>query len=245
MQPEGGMEARFHDRRDAGRWLGRSLSAYAGRDDLVVLGLPRGGVAIAYEIARALRAPLDVLVVRRLGFPGYDELAMGAIASGGIQVVNPRVTSELGVSPAVLRGVAERAAAEVARRERALRGEHDALDVAGKTAIVIDDGLATGSSMLAAVTSLRLRAAASVVVAVPVAARAIADVLRAHVDDLRCLVSPADVESVDGWYDGSAQVTDDEVRALLERARRTDRGEHADTSPGPDQYRHAPRRRTA
>ena len=233
--------ARFRNRRDAGARLGRTLSAYAGRDDVVVLGLPRGGVPVAYEIAVALDAPLDVLVVRKLGIPGYEEVAMGAIASGGIQVVDRHITKQLGVDASQLRGVVERESHELERREQLFRGDRAPLDVAGLTAIVVDDGLATGSTMLAAITALRVRRPAQIVGAVPVGAPAVVGAMRTHVDDLACLVTPPDMEAIGDWYDDFTQTSDDEVRALI-RAR--SEVTHGVSSPGHHQHGNASARRT-
>ena len=207
----------FRNRRDAGERLGRSLSAYARRNDVVVLGVPRGGVPIAYEIARALDAPLDVLVVRKLGIPEYEEVAMGAIASGGIQVVDRHITQQLGITNAQLRGVIEREQQELLRREEAFRGADGPLEVTGKSVIVVDDGLATGSTMLAAVTALRVRRPAKIVIAVPVAASAVVGSMRTHVDDFHCLLVPDEMEAVAHFYDDFTQLTDHDVRELLAR----------------------------
>lgn len=224
---------RFRNRRDAGARLGRSLSAYAGRNDLVVLGCPRGGVAVAYEVAKALDAPLDVLVVRRLGIPEDEEVAMGAIASGGIQVVDRHVTQELGITNEQLRKTIEREHALMLEREAAYR-PNGAIDIAGKIAIVVDDGLATGSTMLAAVTALRVRGASKIVVAVPVGAPAIVGATRTHVDDLHCLVAPDEMEAISDFYDDFAQLTDDEICGLLARRNEVS---HGVSSPSDHRYR--------
>jgi predicted phosphoribosyltransferase len=183
----------------------------------VVLGLVRDGVPIAYEIAMSLDARLDVLVVRRLGVPGYEELAMGAIASGGIQVVDRHITKQLGVTNVQLRQVIEREMSALERREEALRGRRPVVDLDGLTAIVTDEGMPTGSTMLAAVTALRIRGPSEIVVAVPVGASDACRSMRTHVDDLHCLVE-SEMESVTDWYDDSSQTTDDEVRNLLDQA---------------------------
>lgn len=230
---------RFRDRRDAGVRLGRLLSGYAGRGDVVVLGLSRGGVAVAAEVARALDAPLDVLVVRVVGVPGCEEVAMGAIASGGIQVLDRYVTRQLGLTPAQLRQVVDRETRELERLERALRGDRAPLDVAGQTVIVVDDGLATGSTMLAAITALRVRGAARIAIAVPVGAREIARALATHADAMHCLVEPVDLEAVADWYDDFAPLSDEEIRALLRPRTEVPHGvhppghhQHGDAAPG-------------
>lgn len=208
----------YRDRREAGRRLAAGLAAYRGRTDVLVLGIPRGGVPVAYELARALGAPLDVIVVRKLGVPFQPELAMGAIASGGIRVLNVDVVEELGYPDSVIEAVAERELRELERREHAYRGERPALDPAGKTAIVADDGLATGSSMRAAVTSLRTRAAAAVVVAVPVGAQSTCREIGRIADDVVCPLQPETFMAVGQWYEDFGQTSDDEVRQLLEQA---------------------------
>lgn len=208
----------YRDRREAGRRLAAGLAAYRGRTDVLVLGIPRGGVPVAYELARALGAPLDVIVVRKLGVPFQPELAMGAIASGGIRVLNVDVVEELGYPDSVIEAVAERELRELERREHAYRGERPALDPAGKTAIVADDGLATGSSMRAAVTSLRTRAAAAVVVAVPVGAQSTCREIGRIADDMVCPLQPETFMAVGQWYEDFGQTSDDEVRQLLEQA---------------------------
>jgi predicted phosphoribosyltransferase len=182
--------ARFRDRVEAGRTLAAALDRFGARDDLLVLGLPRGGVPVAYEVARALRAPLDVFVVRKLGVPGHEELAMGAIASGGVRVLNEPLVRELGVSLEEIERVAATEAEELARRERAYRGNRRPLYVAGRTVLLVDDGLATGATMRAAALAVREQGGASVVVAVPVAAQRTSDELRAVVDEVVCAVTP-------------------------------------------------------
>src|SRR5436190_8473777 len=208
---------RFRDRHDAGGSLGRSLIELRGRDDVVVLGLMRAGVPIAYEIALALGVPLDVLVVRKLRVPEYDEIAIGAIASGGIQVVDRHIVSQLGVTSAQLRIVLDRAMRELEDSEEALRGAHPAVAVEDRTVILADDALSTGSKMLAAVTALRLRSPARIVVATPVGVAEVCRSLRTHVDELHCLVE-TELGTVTDWYDDTTPTTEDEARGLLARA---------------------------
>lgn len=195
------------------------LADHAGRGDVVVLALPRGGVPVGFEVARALRAPLDILVVRKLGVPGREELAMGAVASGGVRVVNRDVVTEFGISEAALDAAAARMAGEVEDLERACRGDVPPLDIMGKICIVVDDGLATGATMRAGMAALRRRAAASVIAAVPVAPREACASVAAEADDSVCLMRPPMFLAVGEWYVDFRQVTEDEVRALLARAR--------------------------
>ena len=218
--------ALFTDRTDAGRQLAALLGRYAGRDDVIVLGLPRGGVPVAYEVARALGAPLDVFLVRKLGVPGHEELAMGAIGSGGVQVLNRQVLEGLGLDEADVERVAERERRELERRERAYRGSRPPLDVAGKIAILIDDGLATGARMRAAVEALRAEGPAQIVVAVPTAARETCASFEAHVDEVICAVTPQPFYAVGASYAGFSQTSDEEVTALLlKAAERRDAGD--------------------
>jgi predicted phosphoribosyltransferase len=205
----------FADRADAGRRLAERLGAYAGRGDVIVLGLPRGGVPVAAEVARSLPAPLDVCVVRKLGVPGDEELALGAIAAGGVLVLNDRVVSGLHLSDEAIAAVAAVERAELRRREQAYRGERPPADLAGRTVIVVDDGLATGATMRAAVRAVRMRAPARVVVAVPVAAPETCAALGPEVDEVVCALRPSDFRSVGGWYDDFAPTTDDEVRRCV------------------------------
>ena len=210
----------FQDRVDAGQRLARRLMAdYGNRSDVVVLALPRGGVPVAFEVARQLHAPLDVFLVRKLGVPGHEELAMGAIATGDVRMINPGVVRTLGISEETLEAVAAQEQRELARRERTYRGDHPALDVRGRIAILIDDGLATGASMRAAVTAVHLQDPAKVVVAVPVAAPDTCKSLEPEVDEIICLETPTPFFGVGAWYRDFSQLTDDQVRALLERAR--------------------------
>jgi putative phosphoribosyl transferase len=209
------MEARFDDRSAAGRELAKRLSRYAGRKDIVVLGLPRGGVPVAYEVAAALAAPLDVFVVRKLGVPGHEELAMGAIASGGVRVLNERVVNEVGIDAPEIEAVADRERAELERRERAYRGERDPIDVEGKTVIVVDDGLATGATMRAAITALRDRQADTIVVAVPTGSPQTCAEIGETVDEIVCARTPEEFTAVGVWYRDFEPTSDDEVRRLL------------------------------
>lgn len=212
--------ALFRDRFDAGERLAAELKEQLGSgSDRLVLGLPRGGVPVAYEVARVLEAPLDVFVVRKLGTPGREELAMGAIASGGVQVLNPEVVRGLGISEADIERVAERERQELRRREGRYRGERPPLAVEGRTVILVDDGLATGASMRAAVVALREQRPAEIVVAVPVAAPETCAEFRAEVDKIICAETPQPFYGVGMWYDAFPQTTDEEVHRLLERSR--------------------------
>ncbi|WP_447987427.1 phosphoribosyltransferase [Nitrospira sp. Nam74] len=208
----------FRNRREAGQVVASLLAGYRGRPDVVVLGLPRGGVPVAYELAATLHAPLDVMVVRKLGVPGHEELAMGAIASGGVQVVNEDVVRHLGLTPGILASVAAIEQQELARREHAYRGERSPVPVEGRTVILVDDGLATGSTMRAAVAALRRRDPARIVVAVPVAALETCEDLKREVDDIVCAMTPTPFYGVGEWYEEFDQTRDEEVRDLLERA---------------------------
>jgi putative phosphoribosyl transferase len=185
---------------------------------VLVLGLPRGGVPVAYEVAQALGAPLDVFLVRKLGVPGDDELAMGAIGSGGIRVLNHDVIGQAGISPGTIEAVARREQQELERREQLYRGQRPPLDVRGRTVILVDDGLATGSTMRAAAVALRRLRPGKVVVAVPVGAAETCDDLRGEVDDVVCAETPAAFVAVGAWYADFAQTGDDEVRQLLQQA---------------------------
>jgi predicted phosphoribosyltransferase len=209
---------RFQDRADAGRVLATRLSEYADRPDVLVLALPRGGVPVGYEVARALHAPLDVFLVRKLGVPGHEELAMGALASGGVRVTNQDVVRALGIPEDVLAEVSAQEAQELRRRERLYRDDRPAPDVAGRTVILVDDGLATGSTMRAAVAAMRLLGPAQVIVAVPVGAADTCAELAREADDAVCAVTPEPFLAVGMWYEDFTQTTDEEVRELLERA---------------------------
>lgn len=210
--------ALFRDRRDAGRRLAQELSSYADRKDLIVLALPRGGVPVAYEVARALHAPLDVFLVRKLGLPGHEELAMGAIATGGVRVLNEDVVNALNIPPQIIDAVAVREGAELERRQQVYRGDRPRPQLAGKTVILIDDGLATGSSMRAAVAGLRTQHPARIVVAVPTAAVETCEALEDVVEDLICATTPEPFFGVGAWYEDFSQTTDQEVHDLLTQA---------------------------
>jgi putative phosphoribosyl transferase len=208
----------FRDRFEAGRRLAGTLSRYAGRPDVLVLALPRGGVPVAYEVARALSAPLDVFLVRKLGIPGHEELAMGAIATGGVRILNEEVVRRLGVPDEVLDAVAAREQVELERREQAYRDGRSPPDVRGRTVILVDDGLATGSTMRAAVRALRAQGPARIVVAVPVGAPETCAEFQDEADDVICAVTPDPFYAVGLWYGDFSQTTDEEVRELLARA---------------------------
>jgi predicted phosphoribosyltransferase len=213
----------FRDRREAGQVLARKLAEYAHRPDVVVLALPRGGVPVGYEVARALGAPLDVFLVRKLGVPGHEELAMGAVATGGVRVLNDQIVRALGIPPNVIDAVAAWQGQELARRERLYRGERPPPDVRGRTVILVDDGLATGATMRAALAALRQQGPPRVVVAVPTAAPEKCDELRTEADEVVCATTPEPFYSVGLWYEDFSQTSDEEVRELLARAARADR----------------------
>ena len=208
----------YADRREAGVVLAAELKRYRGRSDVVVLALPRGGVPVGYEVARAVDAPLDVFVVRKLGAPGHRELAMGAIASGGVRVLNRDVISWYGISPAAIEETAREELAELERRERAYRDGRGALDIKGKIVMLVDDGLATGSTMKAAVQAIRQRGPASIVVAVPVGAPQTCSELQELADEVVCARAPDDFAAVGQWYADFSQTEDAEVRELLREA---------------------------
>jgi putative phosphoribosyl transferase len=208
----------FRDRREAGQVLAGQLERYRGRPGLLVLALPRGGVAVGFEVAQALQAPLDVFVVRKLGYPGYEEYAMGAIASGGVQVMNQM--PGMAVSPQALAEVVAREQAELVRRERLYRGDRPAIDLRGRTVIVVDDGLATGSTMRAAVQAIRQQHPAHLVVAVPVGAPQTCRALSAEADEVVCAAMPDPFQAVGLWYRDFPQASDEEVHQLLAQARR-------------------------
>jgi len=206
----------FQDRRDAGRQLAARLEDFANRSDLVVLALPRGGVPVAFEVARALDAPLDIFVVRKLGVPGHEELAMGALASGEVRVLDEHLIELLGLSDADVSKVTERARAELKRREALYRGNRSPPEVRGKTVMLIDDGLATGATMKAAIAALKQKEPKAVIVAVPVAALETCETLRDMADEVICAYQPEPFIAVGRWYRDFSQTTDEEVHSLLE-----------------------------
>jgi putative phosphoribosyl transferase len=214
-----GSPMRFRDRAHAGRLLAQRLQEYAGRDDVIVLGLPRGGVPVAYEIAAALGAPLDVFLVRKLGVPGHEEFAFGAVATGGLTVLNRHVIESLRIPQDVVDAVVAREMRELERRERAYRGDRPPPDLTGRAVLLVDDGLATGSSMVAALHAVRRRNPECVVAAVPVAPPETCETLRGAADEVVCLVTPTDFRAVGAWYEDFAQTTDEEVRDLLAQPR--------------------------
>lgn len=241
----------FQDRAEAGRKLAARLMAHAHRPDVLVLGLPRGGVPVAYEVARALQVPLDVLVVRKLGAPYQEELAMGAIASGGIRVLNEEVVQTLGIPEEVIEAATATEQRELLRREQLYRGERQVPELRGRTVILVDDGMATGATMRAATLVVRSQQPARVVVAIPVAAPSICQELCAEVDEVICLLTPEDFLGVGAWYKRFPQITDEYVRALLARAwhdtarvaapaaddvsrRKTSRADVTESLPSPD-----------
>ena len=209
---------RFLDRRDAGRQLAGKLAKYADLPNVLVLALPRGGVPVAYEIAKAIKAPLDVWIVRKLGLPGEEELAIGAITSGGIRILNQEIVDALTVSQTVIDLVTEREKGELERRERRYRGEHSALEVHDRTTILVDDGLATGASMLAAVRAISTRHPAQIVVAIPVASYQAIYLLKQEVEEIFYVMVPESFEGVGKWYDDFSQTQDEEVISLLKAA---------------------------
>jgi len=209
----------FQNRKDAGQQLAARLSSYAGRSDVVVLALPRGGVPVAYEVAKELSAPLDIFLVRKLGVPGYEELAMGAIASGGTRVINDDVVRYLNIPGEVIDAVAMEEQRELERRERTYRDNRPPPNVRGRVVILVDDGLATGSTMRAAAAALRKQEPAQIVVAVPVSAPETCEQLRQEVDEIVCAATPEPFRGVGLWYEDFSQTTDEEVRELLKRSK--------------------------
>lgn len=209
------MSDRFRHRLDAGRALGAALGNYADRSDTLVLALPRGGVPVAAEVARAIAAPLDLMLVRKLGMPGHEELAFGAIASGGFRVLNPDIVALAQLSPGEMDAIAAREQRELERREHAYRDGRPAEEIAGKTVLLVDDGVATGASIRVALCAVRARGAARVVIAVPVGAASTLRELSADADDVVAVLAPGDLRAIGEWYDDFSQLTDDEVRALL------------------------------
>ena len=228
FEPE---DVRFADREDAGRALAERLAHHAGRDDVVVLGLPRGGVPVAAQVAAGLHAPLDVLLVRKLGVPGREELAMGAIASGGIVELDEDTVKQWGITRTQVKHVLERETAELERRASAYRHGREMPSVRGRTVIVVDDGLATGATMRAAVSALRKLGPASIVVAVPVGSNEACDEMRRHADECVCVRTPHPFFAVGAWYHDFTPTTDEEVTMWLERFRAVGDG-------GPDSLKH-------
>ena len=212
------MKTQFVNRREAGEELATKLTAYANRPDVLVLALPRGGVPVGFAVALALHVPLDVFLVRKLGVPGHEELAMGAVASGGVRVLNSDVVELLQIPASIIDTIAGRELQEIERRERLYRARRPAVEVQGRTLILVDDGLATGATMRAAVTALRQRRPARVIVAVPTAAPETCADLRTEVDEVVCARTPEPFYAVGLWYDDFTQVSDDEVRDLLAAA---------------------------
>jgi putative phosphoribosyl transferase len=209
---------RFRNRSEAGRFLGRVLESYKDRQDVLVLALPRGGVPVAYEVAQSLNAPLDIFLVRKLGVPGQEELAMGAIASGGIRTLNNSIVQQLNIPTAAIEAATRRESQELERREQLYRGDKPAMDISGHTVIVVDDGLATGSTMRVAVAALRRQNPAKIVVAVPTAAAETCRDLREEADEVVCAVTPEPFYAVGLWYEDFSQTTDEEVTELIHRA---------------------------
>jgi putative phosphoribosyl transferase len=210
----------FKDRRDAGRKLAQKLSAYAGQSNVLILALPRGGVPVAYEVALALNAPLDIFIVRKLGLPGREELAMGAVASGGVRVLNGDVIRMLSIPEEVIHFVAKRELQELQRREKLYRRDRPSPEVRDRTVILVDDGLATGASMRAALAGLRAQHPARIVVAVPTAAPDVCKAFQSEVDEIVCAITPEPFYGVGRWYEDFSQVTDEEVQMLFEEANR-------------------------
>ena len=217
------MERSFPNRAEAGRQLAEKLEKYAGRDDVIVLGLPRGGVPVAYEVAKRLRAPLDVFIVRKLGVPGFEELAAGAIASGGVRVLNQDVVRAIPYAEEAIEAVTARETAELQRREQIYREGRPAPELRGKIVILVDDGLATGATMRAAVKALRQQTAAKIVVAVPVGPPDTCQELAQQADEAICLSTPPFFQAVGQYYEDFSQTSDNDVRELLSRSAQSDK----------------------
>jgi len=217
-RPNIAVDLPYADRSAAGKVLAGELEHLRGRDDLLILALPRGGVPVGWEIARSLKVPFDVMLVRKLGVPGHEEMAMGAIASGGARFVNDDVVRQLGLSDDAIDEAVKRERQELQRREQAYRGDRDDPEVTGKTVVLVDDGLATGSSMVAAVRALRQRNPGRIIAAVPVAPPSTARDVGREVDEFICPATPDNFYAVGQWYTDFGQTTDDEVRNLLHRA---------------------------
>jgi putative phosphoribosyl transferase len=212
------MAIRFKNRSEAGRLLASRLSNYANRSDVLVLALPRGGVPVAFEVAKALNAPLDLILVRKLGVPGQRELALGAIASGGVLVLNKEVIELLRITPEIINSALAEEQLELERREKLYRGDRPSPEVQGRVVILVDDGIATGSTIRAAIDGLKQQKPASIILAVPTAPLSICAELRKQVDDIVCLMTPEPFSAVGLWYIDFLQTTDEEVRYLLEQA---------------------------
>jgi len=213
------IELPFIDREQAGHMLGRALLRYAGRPNVIVLALPRGGVPVAFQVVKAIDSPLDLMLVRKLGTPGQEELAMGAIATGGVRVLNSDIVGALGISEKTIEAVARREGQELERRQRAYRGDRPPPQVEAKCVILVDDGLATGATMRSAVAALRQQKPSRVVVAVPVAPFDTIEVLRQEADEVVCLATPEPFRAIGCWYRSFPQTGDNEVKDLLARAR--------------------------
>jgi erythromycin esterase-like protein/predicted phosphoribosyltransferase len=222
----------FRNRNEAGRLLAKRLTAYANRPDVLVLALPRGGVPVAYEVARALGAPLDVFVVRKLGVPGHEELAMGAVATGGVRILNDQIVQRLRIPEYIIDAVAAREQPELVRRERLYRGGRPPPDVRGRTVILVDDGLATGATMRAAIMALRQLQPARIVVAIPTASPETCEELKAEVDEVVCAITPELFLAVGHWYEDFPRTTDEEVRDLLARRQHSEANQTAKDTPG-------------
>jgi putative phosphoribosyl transferase len=212
----------FANRRQAGLSLSWRLQQYADRDDVIVLGVPRGGVPVAFEVAQALDAPLDIFLIRKLGVPGYEEFAFGAIASGGVRVLDMEILRALGISKQGFEAITAKEQKELRRREYLYRGDRKPLCVSGLTVILVDDGVATGASLLAGIRALRQLRPAKIVVAVPVAAPSARERLAPEVDDFVCVAEPDEFRAVGQFYDDFSQVEDGEVMSLLSRSRAAD-----------------------
>ncbi|MDF2388548.1 phosphoribosyltransferase [Nostoc ellipsosporum NOK] len=209
------MTTKFRNRTEAGQMLAKHLTAYANRTDVLVLGLPRGGVPVAFEVAKALNVPLDICLVRKLGVPAHEELAMGALASGGVWVLNSEVVDSLGIDRRLIEEVAAKELRELQRRDRAYGGDRPHPEVKNRTVILIDDGIATSATMRAAIAVLRSQQAQKIVVAVPVAPATTCEQLRAEVDEVICLTTPEPMYAIGLWYEDFSQTSDKEVRDLL------------------------------
>jgi len=221
MIKEPSIKLPFADRTQAGSQLGQALRAYAGRSDVVILALPRGGVPVAFEIMKAINATLDLMLVRKLGTPGQEELAMGAIAAGGVQLLNPDIVESLRIPAAAIEAVAKRERKELERRQRAYRGDRPFPDVTQRCVILVDDGLATGATMRTAIKALRQQHPARIVVAVPVAPPETILTLQQEADEVICLATPRPFWAIGQWYLDFPQVSDEEVKDLLQRAQET------------------------